>query len=206
MKNHLPLFIATAVLSLSPERTTATVRFDLDSKMSFHSLPHELEMEAYLGELLDMLGLPHNIPVLVDPRAKGFCAFAALSMGYHFIGVDPACVGPMRVENKYARKAQGVLGHELAHILAGHCLNRSGGAGKRRRPTNGQVGRSPGWACRWRKACCSRRSWVRMVPFLTHLVEYVGLRSNAAGIAAILPRSGCRAHQEERGTTGGKSG
>ncbi len=71
MRNHFPLFIASAVLSLSPERTTATVRFDLDSKMSFHSLPHELEMEAYLGELLEMLGLPHNIPVLVDPAGEG---------------------------------------------------------------------------------------------------------------------------------------
>ncbi len=36
----------------------------------------------------------------------------------------------MPVENKYAQKAQGVLGHELAHILAGHCLNRSGGRWK----------------------------------------------------------------------------
>jgi hypothetical protein len=94
----------------------------------FQGMAADGEMEALVQAILGMIGLHNQIPVVIDPGAPG-CAYAktATATGQHYIGVDPACVGPLRLGAHYSPRAVGILCHEIAHLLGGDTLNPAHG-------------------------------------------------------------------------------
>jgi hypothetical protein len=80
-------------------------------------------MQEFVGQILLMTGLHNDVIVVTDPGAKG-CAYATTVEGQQYIGVDPKCVGRLVDADSYQSRAEGILCHELAHLLSGHTTNR----------------------------------------------------------------------------------
>jgi hypothetical protein len=90
---------------------------------SLMGMAEESEMQQFVNSVLERVDLHNNVPVVVDPKATG-CAYAATTRdGQQYIGVDPACVGPLRQGPGYNWRAAGILCHEVGHLLGGHTLN-----------------------------------------------------------------------------------
>jgi len=85
-------------------------------------LPVEPEMAVVVERILAMTGLHNDVRVVVDYEATG-CAYATTRDGRQYIGVNPDCVGPLRIEGRYSWRVLGALTHEVAHLLGGHTTN-----------------------------------------------------------------------------------
>lgn len=85
-------------------------------------LPAEPEMAVVVEKILAMTGLHNDVRVVVDYDAKG-CAYAATRKGRQYIGVNPDCVGPLRIDGRYNWRVLCVLTHEVGHLLGGHTIN-----------------------------------------------------------------------------------
>ncbi len=105
-------------------------------------LPQEREMQPFVDQVLTMTGLHNKVDVVIDWTAKG-CAYATTIDGQQLIGVDPACVGPLRGKNgAYNWRTIGILTHEIGHLLSGHTTDGVGS----RPPTEAYADEWSGWA------------------------------------------------------------
>jgi hypothetical protein len=76
-------------------------------------------MQAFVDHILLMTGLHNDVIVVIDPGARG-CAYSTTVEGQQYIGVDPKCVGRLVNADTYQARAEGILCHEVAHLLSGH--------------------------------------------------------------------------------------
>jgi hypothetical protein len=105
-------------------------------------LPKEREMQVFVDQVLAMTGLHNKVDVVIDPAATG-CAYAATADFKQVIGIDPACVGPLRNKAKsYNWRTVGILTHEIGHLLSGHTTDGKGSEP----PTESDADEWSGWA------------------------------------------------------------
>ena len=95
---------------------------ETNHESSIQELPVDREMTAFVKKVLAMTGLHNDVPVVIDPEATG-CAYATTRRGRQYVGVDPQCVGPLRIAGKYNVLAVASLTHEIGHLLGGHTTN-----------------------------------------------------------------------------------
>jgi len=86
-------------------------------------LHHDSTMQTFVDRILLMTGLHNDVIVVIDPAARG-CAYATTVEGQQYIGIDPGCVGRLVNADTYQARAEGILCHEIAHLLSGHTTSR----------------------------------------------------------------------------------
>jgi hypothetical protein len=119
MRLLVMLYVWLAVFPLS---TGATVVRAVQAE-SWTTLPRDAEMEAFVETIFRLAGKPMRVPVVLDPAAEKYCAYASYRGSQAFIAIGRACVGYLRQDGALRWSAAGTLSHEVGHIVRGHIYN-----------------------------------------------------------------------------------
>lgn len=119
MKLFALLFVLLVTWSFP---ASATVLRD-DRLESWRSLPREAEMEVFVEGVFRLAGKPMKVPVVIDPAAEPYCAYAANRGGQPIIGIGRKCLGYLRRGGVLRWHAVSILCHEIGHIVGSHIYN-----------------------------------------------------------------------------------